>query len=539
MSSITFVDYQTIIPASWLNDVNNMVYNGVVPATTLSPTNLSVSTNASIANITNNVVFTSTGAITLPNGTTAQEPGTPSAGMIRFNSTKTQFEGYNGSAWSSFGIVGGSNAQVQYNSSGALAGSANFTFNGTTVTMANDASIHGLTVGLGGGSVSTNTAVGVSSLQATTSGANSTALGYQSGYNNTTGRITAIGSKALYANTSGDLNTAIGFQSQLATTTGYDNVSVGVNSLSTNTTGNYNVAVGDNSLNSNTTGGNNTAVGYQAGYTLNTSGGNFNALFGYQAGYGLTTGISNTLIGSSSTYPGYGAGYLITSGSYNTVLGGYSGNQGGLDIRTSSNYIVLSDGAGNPAAYRSGSTNGWYFGNGGTSSTYDGVINLNGAASTGRGAALVGLSNGSSAWAAGSYSYVVSGTSSFFAVSNTSGGVYLNGSSATSWTAVSDETRKVIIEDITDGLNKVSTLRAIIGRLKTDDNTIRRPYLIAQDVQKVLPEAVSQSEDKEGPVLGLSYTEVIPLLVASIKELNNLVTAQATEIAALKAKVGV
>ena len=74
---------------------------------------------------------------------------------------------------------------------------------------------------------------------------------------------------------------------------------------------------------------------------------------------------------------------------------------------------------------------------------------------------------------------------------------------------------------------------------KKDDNTIRRPYLIAQDVQKVLPEAVSESEDKEGPVLGLSYTEVIPLLVASIKELNNLVTAQATEIATLKAKVGI
>jgi hypothetical protein len=35
-----------------------------------------------------------------------------------------------------------------------------------------------------------------------------------------------------------------------------------------------------------------------------------------------------------------------------------------------------------------------------------------------------------------------------------------------------------------------------------------------------LPEAVSEAEDKEGPVLGLSYTEVIPLLVAAIKELK-------------------
>ena len=33
------------------------------------------------------------------------------------------------------GSVGGSNTQIQYNSSGSLAGSANLTFNGTTVTM--------------------------------------------------------------------------------------------------------------------------------------------------------------------------------------------------------------------------------------------------------------------------------------------------------------------------------------------------------------------------------------------------------------------
>jgi len=33
------------------------------------------------------------------------------------------------------GTIGGSNTQIQYNSSGSLAGSANFTFNGTTVTM--------------------------------------------------------------------------------------------------------------------------------------------------------------------------------------------------------------------------------------------------------------------------------------------------------------------------------------------------------------------------------------------------------------------
>jgi hypothetical protein len=38
----------------------------------------------------------------------------------------------------------------------------------------------------------------------------------------------------------------------------------------------------------------------------------------------------------------------MTTGSKNTIIGSYSGNQGGLDIRTLSNYIVLSDGDGNP-----------------------------------------------------------------------------------------------------------------------------------------------------------------------------------------------
>lgn len=34
-----------------------------------------------------------------PVGTTAQRPGTPSAGMMRFNSTTNTLEFYNGTAW--------------------------------------------------------------------------------------------------------------------------------------------------------------------------------------------------------------------------------------------------------------------------------------------------------------------------------------------------------------------------------------------------------------------------------------------------------
>jgi len=207
-----------------------------------------------------------------------------------------------------------------------------------------DITVHGLTVGLGTNSISYNTALG---------------NGVLAGSNSGTGRNTAIGSASLASNTTGAYNTAIG---------NYD--SGGGAALQSNTSGSYNTAVGNGSLNSNTTATNNTALGYQAGYTNTTGGYNtfigaqagytsnyngnaFNTCVGYQVGYSLTTGIGNTFIGGANSP----SGYYVTTGSNNTILGGYNGNQGGLDIRTSSNYIVLSDGQGNIGAYWDNSRN--------------------------------------------------------------------------------------------------------------------------------------------------------------------------------------
>jgi hypothetical protein len=98
-------------------------------------------------------------------------------------------------------------------------------------------------------------------------------------------------------------------------------------------------------------------VGYQAGYSQTSPASGKNAYFGYQAGYANVTSDFNTYIGnfaggnatsSNNTFVGSGAGYLVTSGAKNSIFGNYNGNQGSLDIRTASNYIVLSDGDGNP-----------------------------------------------------------------------------------------------------------------------------------------------------------------------------------------------
>ena len=51
------------------------------------------------------VKINSTQSLQLPVGTDAQRPGTPAAGMVRFNSTVNQYEGYNGSYWIQLGGV--------------------------------------------------------------------------------------------------------------------------------------------------------------------------------------------------------------------------------------------------------------------------------------------------------------------------------------------------------------------------------------------------------------------------------------------------
>ena len=106
--------------------------------------------------------------------------------------------------------------------------------------------------------------------------------------------------------------------------------------------------------------------------------------------------------------------------------------------------------------------------------------------------------------------------SSFLVYNASSVGVYIaNG--ATSWTATSDERLKTDLKPIENAAQKVSSLRAVTGRFKTDDKGVSRSFLIAQDVQAVLPEAVDASDPDK---LGVQYTDTIPLLVAAIKELS-------------------
>jgi hypothetical protein len=79
-----------------LSDSANLAWSG----TALNVTGTVAVTGALTATLDS--TFSSTGALLISKGTTGQRPSAAS-GMLRFNTTSNEFEGYNGTAWASVG----------------------------------------------------------------------------------------------------------------------------------------------------------------------------------------------------------------------------------------------------------------------------------------------------------------------------------------------------------------------------------------------------------------------------------------------------
>jgi hypothetical protein len=80
------------LTSTGVGTINNMSVGVTTPAVA-TVTTLTATADSS---------FTSTGALTISKGTTGQRP-TAVSGMLRFNTTSTEFEGYNGTTWASVG----------------------------------------------------------------------------------------------------------------------------------------------------------------------------------------------------------------------------------------------------------------------------------------------------------------------------------------------------------------------------------------------------------------------------------------------------
>jgi hypothetical protein len=364
--------------------------------------------------------------------------------------------------------------------------------NSGTVANSGISGVDSVPVGRGAGNVSTNTAVGASALAANTTGDNITAVGSGAyalgtasandafGQNSMGGGIVtgvsnaAFGRNSLNALTSGTLNTAIGSASLEANTTGSNNTAVGRQALTSNTTASRNTAVGFASATANTTGFRNTGVGAYSLYVATT--GDYNTAVGDVALESLTTGSFNTAIGIAS-------GGAITTGSKNTIIGGYSGNQGGLDIRTSSNNIVLSDGDGNPRFYdRNGTT----------------------------------------------YS------PSIYNIATSGGSTVSIGADASMFRNTSSLRYKKNVVDTNRGLSDVLNLRAVQYESKSAHEEGRIfGGLIAEELHDAgLTEFVEYNA--EGLPDAVHYANMVSLAFKAIQELNAKVDAQAAEIATLK-----
>jgi hypothetical protein len=96
---------------------------------------------------------TATGYLDLPTGTTAQRPGSPNSGMIRYNSDLGLFEGY-GSAWGTIGggAVGGGSDRVFMENDQTISTNYTITTNKNAITAGPVTVNSGITVTIPSGS---------------------------------------------------------------------------------------------------------------------------------------------------------------------------------------------------------------------------------------------------------------------------------------------------------------------------------------------------------------------------------------------------
>lgn len=84
-------------------------------------------------------------------------------------------------------------------------------------------------------------------------------------------------------------------------------------------------------------------------------------------------------------------------------------------------------------------------------------------------------------------------------------------------TDVSDEKAKTQFQPLTNSLSKILALNPVSYVMKDDASGTRELGLIAQEVQSILPEIV-KTVDPEKEYLGISYIQLVPILVKGIQE---------------------
>jgi len=400
--------------------------------------------------------------------------------------------------------------------------------------------IHGITVGIGGGNILSNSVVGHLSL-----------------HNNTTGTAnSAFGFEALNSNTDGEYNSAFGSNAGQANITGSGNTFLG-----------YGTTADANDYN------NSTALGYQATITQS------NQLVLGQTTNAPTVYIpGNVGIGTDNPTSGYTldvSGGVYIDGSFNvtrgatingtshftgTVIGVTSVNNGGTEFATLDwvNGKISTDGGGWGASIVSNNTDIYNTNTGnvgiGTdnpTSTLDvsGTLQVSAIATMNDGLTVTGtatMNDGLTVTGVTTTDSLIVNNNSFYVnstygvnintnlcvnidnviyltINNTDGVQFNSGltSSSTitspSFNATSDLRLKENIHDLTNSLEKICAIRGVEYNWKADETKKVHSGVIAQEVQEAIPEAVNrENEDK----YSVDYNAIIGHLIEAVKTLK-------------------
>ena len=411
-------------------------------------------------------------------------------------------------------------------------------------------------------------------------GGYSVAIGTSALAGNTTGSDNiAVGTSALRSNTTGSVNTALGENSLYANTTGEHNISIGYAATQHNDTGSYNIAIGDYALNASNTGSNNIAIGRNAMY-LQTGINTGNTAVGTQAmaGTSKASNYYNTAIGYQALHSAgnnsYNAGHNTAVGAealYNNITGNYNTSigSGACQYVTGSNKTCIGYNAGpasnsdwakddkerifigsrskfnnGPAVLEvhndSGSVrNVRATGKGKGDQTYEikktgvvvngnlfvkGMIFFNDGTDDWSNPGTIKYNGENDGYGAQAYGREVTQNASLIYYSDSAGKIIHQRQD-------SDRRLKYVGKDNNDGLAKIKQLKVFNYVYKKDTTKTPHVGVIAQDLQKVFPNAVQKGKDG---FLTIRMEDMFYAVINAIKELDAKITALQKENQELK-----
>ena len=391
-------------------------------------------------------------------------------------------------------------------------------------------------------------------------------------YSNAGDHSVALGTSALKSNTTGSDNIAVGTSALKSNTTGPGNIAIGENTLYSNTRGDDNIAIGRNALYQSDTGGGNIAIGYQAMYYQNDI--NYgNTAVGYQAMVGTNSASNyhNTAIGyralnragnstesaGQNTAVGSGALENNVTGYGNTAIGSdalNTGRQG--DYNTGLGYYACANVTGSNKTCIGASSGPSYsaaLGQGTEKTIFlgdaDTTVYIPGNLVVGK-RAFIGASLGDSGtkrnclfyntergWH-GVYGYKGSGDrdSWGFNMDDMINGRMWNDFRLgfTLKNYISDRRLKYVGTNNNDGLDKIKQLKVFNYVYKKDTTKTPHVGVIAQDLQKVFPNAVKKGTDG---FLTIRMEDMFYAVINAIKELDAKYQAQEKRINELEKRI--